>query len=77
MKHRAVTSAIYRLPFGRGRDVREGHRTDLCEALAGNWNITSIATFSTGVPFDVTAPEHNGIQQHHSPGEQGMRRPKR
>ena len=60
VKHRAVASAIYRLPFGRGRSFGKDMNGSV-EAIAGNWNLTSIATFSTGVPFDVTAPNTTGF----------------
>jgi hypothetical protein len=51
VKHRAVASVIYRLPFGRGR----------ARAVLGDWNLLGIATFSTGVPFDVTAANTTGF----------------
>lgn len=60
VKHRAVASLIYRLPIGRGRTFGRD-MNPLLEAVAGNWNLTSIATFSTGVPFDVTAPNTTGF----------------
>ena len=60
VKHRAVASAIYRLPFGKGRSFGKDWNGAV-EAIAGNWNITSIATFSTGVPFDVTGPNTTGF----------------
>ncbi len=31
------------------------------DAIAGGWNITSIATFSTGIPIDVTAANTTGF----------------
>ncbi|MEJ7608107.1 MAG: hypothetical protein WKF37_18025, partial [Bryobacteraceae bacterium] len=49
-----MASLIYRLPFGRNLRGVAG-------AVAGGWNLTSIATFSTGVPFDVTAANTTGF----------------
>ncbi|MGH9628559.1 MAG: carboxypeptidase regulatory-like domain-containing protein [Bryobacteraceae bacterium] len=60
VKHRAVASLIYRLPFGRGRAFGR-NLSGLAEAVVGNWNLTSIATFSTGTPFDVTAANTTGF----------------
>ena len=48
IKHRVVASIIYKLPFGKG-------------PLLGGWSVTTIATFSTGAPFDVTAPNTTGF----------------
>ncbi|HYO82542.1 MAG TPA: carboxypeptidase-like regulatory domain-containing protein [Bryobacteraceae bacterium] len=60
VKHRAVASVIYNLPFGRGRTFgRQMHPA--LEAVAGNWVITGIGTFATGQPFDVTAPNTTGF----------------
>ena len=58
-KHRAVASVIYRLPFGKGRRFG-GSMPAAADAIAGGWSVTSIATFSTGVPFDVTGPNTTG-----------------
>lgn len=60
VKHRAVLSAIYRLPFGKGRRFG-GQAPILADTLIGGWNLTSIATFSAGVPFDVTAANTTGF----------------
>jgi hypothetical protein len=48
VKHRAVASVIYRLPFGNN-------------PIIGGWAISSIATWSTGAPFDVTGPNTTGF----------------
>lgn len=60
MKHRAVASLIYRLPFGKGKQFGN-NMAPVLDAIAGGWNITAIATFSTGVPFDVTAANTTGF----------------
>jgi hypothetical protein len=60
VKHRAVASAIYRLPFGHGRTFGSNMPVVL-DALAGGWSVTTIATFSSGSPFDVTAANTTGF----------------
>jgi hypothetical protein len=60
VKHRAVASLIYRLPFGKGRTFGRDMNT-AADALLGGWSVTSIATFTTGVPFDVTGPNTTGF----------------
>ena len=48
-----VTSLIYDLPFGRGRQF--GHDWNpLIDAVAGGWQITAINTAQAGTPFDLT-----------------------
>jgi hypothetical protein len=47
-----VTSVVYQLPFGKGRQF--GSRLNpVLEALAGGWELNSINTANTGVPIDV------------------------
>jgi hypothetical protein len=59
VKHRAVMSLIYQLPFGRGRQFGQGMPAPV-NFVAGGWSVTSIATFATGAPFDITAPNTTG-----------------
>ncbi|MDX2269078.1 MAG: TonB-dependent receptor [Bryobacter sp.] len=59
VRHRAVLSAVYEVPFGRGR--RAGSNIPLAlDYLAGGWTLTTIASFQTGIPFDITAPNTTG-----------------
>ena len=51
-RHRFVTSALWDLPFGRGRKV--GIENPFLEAVAGGWQISSILTLQTGFPVTVT-----------------------
>lgn len=60
VKHRAVASAIYRLPFGKDRSFGKNMNA-AAEAVAGGWSVTAIATFASGVPFDVTGPNTTGF----------------
>ena len=51
MRHRAVISWVYELPFGPGRHwLANG---GVLGAVAGGWQIAGIATFTTGRPFTV------------------------
>jgi hypothetical protein len=61
VRHRAVVSAIYRLPIGKGRALL-GSAPVVADAILGGWSITAITTFQTGVPFDVTSPNTTGVQ---------------
>jgi hypothetical protein len=47
VRHRAVASLLWNLPFGRG-------------ALAGGWMLSAIVTFATGQPVPLTAPNTTG-----------------
>jgi hypothetical protein len=60
VKHRAVASLIYRIPVGKGRKYG-ANLNAATEAIAGGWSLTSIATFSAGVPFDVLGPNTTGF----------------
>jgi hypothetical protein len=52
VRHRFVTSALWDMPFGRGRKFHiESRALDL---LAGGWQIGSILTLQTGFPITVT-----------------------
>jgi hypothetical protein len=62
VRHTAVISGIYDLPFGRGRAIGK----DLSgwkNALAGGWSATSIVTMQSGFPFTPQLsynPSNNG-----------------
>jgi hypothetical protein len=56
--HRMVLSAVYELPFGRGRRFGSDAGTAL-NLLAGNWQLNSIATFQSGLPFTPTMAASN------------------
>lgn len=64
---RFVTSFVYELPLGRGRKF--GSDMNRAADLAvGGWQMTGIATFQKGFPYEVTAPDIDGIT-----GSGGMR----
>ncbi len=50
--HRMVTSALYELPFGKGR--RFMNTGGIANAVLGGWEIGSIITLQSGFPITVT-----------------------
>jgi len=58
--HRFVTSAVYQLPFGRGK--RYGNSMNKAADLAlGGWQVTGITTFQKGFAFSVLANDNFGL----------------
>jgi len=58
--HRAVFSAVYDVPLGRGRrfGANMPHAADLA---FGGWKVTGITTFATGRPINFTSPNTTGV----------------
>ena len=58
-RHVFVASALYELPFGRGKHFGNnwGRLTD---SVAGGWQINSIVQAETGTPVTVTYPQYGG-----------------
>ncbi len=53
--HVFKSNGIYELPFGRGRSLlRNANR--VVDGILGGWKVSGILTFTSGVPFTVTAP---------------------
>ena len=53
--HVFKSNGIYELPFGRGRTMlRNANRA--VDGLLGGWKVSGILTFTSGVPFTVSAP---------------------
>jgi len=48
-----VTTVVYQLPFGKGRQYG-AHMNPVADAFLGGWELTSINTGHTGQPLDVT-----------------------
>ncbi|HXN49028.1 MAG TPA: TonB-dependent receptor [Bryobacteraceae bacterium] len=48
-----VSSVVYQLPFGRGRQIGSSWNRVL-DGAAGGWEINSIITAHTGTPLDIT-----------------------
>jgi hypothetical protein len=55
VRQRAVASAVWEIPFGRGRRFG-GNISQAADLAAGSWTLIGIATFATGQPVDLTAP---------------------
>jgi hypothetical protein len=64
---RFVNSWVYQIPIGRGKKILGGANWGLDEVVGG-WQLTGVATFQKGFPFEVTAPDILGIT-----GSGGMR----
>jgi carboxypeptidase family protein len=58
VRHKATVSGTYELPFGKGRHWLAGARGP-AEWVAGGWQLNSIATFMTGLPFTPTMQTNN------------------
>ncbi|MBI1356466.1 MAG: hypothetical protein GC160_19155 [Acidobacteria bacterium] len=59
VRHRAVTSAIWAIPFGRSQKFGAG-MSKAADYIAGGWTVTAIASFSTGVPFIMSTANQTG-----------------
>jgi hypothetical protein len=55
VRHRAVASAVWELPFHRGQ-----HSSRWRQLAIDGWIVTAIATFSTGQPLNLRAPNQTG-----------------
>jgi hypothetical protein len=49
------SNGIYELPFGRNRALLK-NANRLVDGALGGWKVSGILTFTSGVPFTVTAP---------------------
>jgi hypothetical protein len=54
-----VVSAIYEIPYGRGRAFG-ANMPRLADAFVGGWRLSDITTFSNGTAFTVTSPNNTG-----------------
>ena len=64
---RFVNSWVYQIPVGRGKKILGGANWGLDEVVSG-WQLTGVATFQQGFPYEVTAPDIQGVT-----GSGGMR----
>ncbi len=53
ISHRAVITGSYEMPFGKGRKIGANMNRAM-DWLVGGWDISGLATFSTGMPLQVT-----------------------
>ena len=51
ISHLLSLSWVYQLPIGKGKRYRTGSR--LLDHIVGNWQVNGIATFHSGLPYDV------------------------
>ena len=49
------SNGTYELPFGRGRKLMS-NANRLLDGILGGWKVSGILTWTSGVPFTVTAP---------------------
>jgi hypothetical protein len=52
IRHTMTSNAIYQLPFGPGRRYLNGH--DVASRLLGGWELSGLATASSGRPVNIT-----------------------
>ena len=57
VRSRLVGNAIWALPIGQGGMVL--NEDSLMGRLIGHWQVNAIASFQTGIPFDVSAPDES------------------
>jgi hypothetical protein len=53
--HVLKSNGIYELPFGHGRPMM-ANANRLIDGVLGGWKVSGILTFTSGVPFTVSAP---------------------
>ncbi len=64
MRQHLVASAVYALPFGKGKPFGS-HWNRFADALLGGWSVAPILTVDTGMPLNVTVegdPSNTGQQ---------------
>ena len=59
LRHNFVYSAVYELPFGRGRKIG-GNWHPVMDALLGNWRVGGIVLWRTGFPLTPSARDRSG-----------------
>jgi hypothetical protein len=57
VRNRFVGNAVWQLPIGKGGWLL--NRDSAASRLLGHWQYNVIASFQTGIPFDVTAPDES------------------
>lgn len=59
VRNRAVVSALWAVPIGHGRAFGSGMARGL-DYVVGGWTVSTIATFSNGLPVFITVPNRTG-----------------
>lgn len=57
IKHRAVMSALYDLPFGKGK--RFMNSGGLLNRVVGGWQANTVVTFQSGLPLAISGANNN------------------
>jgi len=55
LRNRFVLSGVYELPFGRGKKFG-GNISKAANTLVGGWQLNTIITIQSGIPFSLTTP---------------------
>jgi hypothetical protein len=64
---RLAVSAVYELPFGKGKPVPLTNK--LANAIAGNWQLQTIMTIQKGQPVQISGANNNLATRPNSTGE--------
>jgi len=67
VSQRLVLSGVYELPIGRGRKLNISN--SVLNAIAGGWQVNSIAVFQTGVPIVITGANNQLATRPSSTGQ--------
>jgi hypothetical protein len=67
VSQRLVISGIYELPFGRNKPVRI--MNPVLNAIAGGWQLQTIATFQVGLPTAISGANNNLASRPNSTGQ--------
>ena len=63
VRNRFVGNALWELPIGQGGWIL--NHDSAASRLLGHWQFNTIASFQTGIPFDVTAPDASFTGSNH------------
>lgn len=63
-RHRFVGNALWKLPVGKGGMILNNN--SMLSRLAGNWQLNTIITLQTGIPFSVTGPDNSHTGSNHA-----------
>ncbi len=58
--HRAVSSFVWNLPFGKGQKVG-GDSSGVANAIIGGWQMNGIYSWQTGFPITIQAADVGGV----------------
>lgn len=64
VRHRLVANVLWVLPIGKGGWVL--NNGGIASGMLGDWQFNAIASFQTGIPFDVTASDYSFTGGHHA-----------